>query len=113
MTLRKGDYGASVSELQRLLNDHGYSLTVDSKFGAKTLEAVKDFQKKSNLKVDGIVGAQTWSALGVKKDEPAKDESSDTLLGNNYFVLSMADALRLREAVNTIENILNQANWGD
>ena len=113
MTLRKGDSGASARELQRLLNDHGYSLDVDGKFGAKTLEAVKDFQKKSGLKVDGIVGAQTWTALGVKKDEPAKDESSDTLLGNNYFVLSMSDALRLREAVNTIENILNQANWGD
>ena len=35
--------------------------TVD--FGAETLRAVKEFQKKHDLVVDGIVGPKTWKAL--------------------------------------------------
>lgn len=117
-TLHKGDSGPSVSELQRILVDKGYDLDVDGKFGAQTYAAVRTFQAKAGLKVDGIVGPNTWAALGVSQkpqtDEPAKDEPApDAPLGNDYFVLSMADALRLREAVETINGILALANWGE
>lgn len=61
--IRKGDTGASVEALQLLLNGYGYTLEVDGDFGAKTLKAVKAYQQKNSLEVDGIVGENTWRAL--------------------------------------------------
>lgn len=62
--LRKGSTGSTVKALQILLNGYGYSCgKVDGSFGAKTLEAVKAFQKAKGLTVDGSVGAKTWAAL--------------------------------------------------
>lgn len=58
-----GDIGGQVKELQKLLNGHGYMLTIDGNFGKKTLDAVRAFQKKSKLTVDGLVGNKTWSKL--------------------------------------------------
>jgi len=61
--LRKNAKGESVKWLQYQLNKHGYGLTVDGSFGNKTEAAVKDFQKKNNLVVDGIVGKNTFGKL--------------------------------------------------
>lgn len=62
--LRNGSSGSSVKSLQILLNGLGHNCgTADGKFGAKTLTAVKAFQKKNGLTQDGVVGANTWSAL--------------------------------------------------
>lgn len=66
-TLKKGDKCDEVARLQSLLNKNGYSLVEDGDFGPKTEEAVKEFQKQHNLEVDGIVGKNTWAALGVKE----------------------------------------------
>ena len=62
-TIKSGSRGSSVSELQKLLNQNGYGLSVDGIFGAKTQAAVRDYQAKNNLSVDGIVGQNTWGAL--------------------------------------------------
>ena len=58
-----GSKGSDVTELQKLLNQNGYSLDTDGIYGTKTQAAVKDYQQKNNLSVDGIVGSQTWGAL--------------------------------------------------
>lgn len=58
-----GSKGSDVTELQKLLNKNGYSLNEDGIYGAKTQAAVKDYQKKNNLAVDGIAGKNTWGAL--------------------------------------------------
>ncbi|MEG4408677.1 peptidoglycan-binding domain-containing protein [Microcoleus sp. MON2_D5] len=63
-TLRQGDSGAAVSELQQLLNAKGINITVDGVFGNATRAAVVQFQQQNGLVVDGIVGTQTWQALG-------------------------------------------------
>lgn len=60
-TLRNGNRGTQVMVLQYLLNAKGYSAgKEDGIFGAKTLAAVKAFQKARGLSVDGIVGKKTW-----------------------------------------------------
>lgn len=58
-----GSKGSDVTELQKLLNQNGYNLDPDGVFGSKTQAAVKDYQQKNNLSVDGIVGKNTWGAL--------------------------------------------------
>lgn len=61
--LYKGCESASVQTLQNLLDDVGYNLVADGKFGSKTESAVIDFQKKNGLGTDGIVGSLTWQSL--------------------------------------------------
>ena len=61
--LYKGCESASVQTLQNLLDDVGYNLVTDGKFGSKTESAVIDFQKKNGLETDGIVGSLTWQSL--------------------------------------------------
>ena len=65
-TLRKGDKGSDVANLQKLLMQAGYALPkfgADGDFGDECLNAVKAFQRDKKLTVDGIVGAKTWAAL--------------------------------------------------
>lgn len=59
MVLKKGSKGQEVKALQGAL--HLYPQ--DGIFGQKTKDAVKAFQKAKGLKVDGIVGNQTWALL--------------------------------------------------
>lgn len=74
-TLRKGDSGPDVVYLQTLLCDVGVTLTADGKFGSKTENAVKDFQRAYGLTVDGVVGPATWDALEkATSHNPDNDE---------------------------------------
>jgi hypothetical protein len=64
--MRKGWIkSAGVTKVQKELNREGYRpvLIVDGDFGTKTENAVKWFQKKSKITVDGVVGPQTWGKL--------------------------------------------------
>jgi peptidoglycan hydrolase-like protein with peptidoglycan-binding domain/uncharacterized protein YdeI (BOF family) len=61
--LRYGSKGEAVKTLQTTLNNNGAKLKVDGIFGVKTLAAVKEFQKKNGLKVDGLVGPKTFEKL--------------------------------------------------
>ncbi|MGF1499389.1 MAG: peptidoglycan-binding protein [Elainellaceae cyanobacterium] len=67
-TLRIGAQGSDVSELQRLLGDRGFFTAVDGVFGPNTRNAVIQFQNFAGILPDGIVGPDTWRALGVTAD---------------------------------------------
>lgn len=72
-TLRRGDKGEKVREMQRLLIDRGYSLPkygIDGDFGAETENAVKAFQRDWGLKEDGVCGPATWERLLTALDKP-------------------------------------------
>ena len=59
----QGQQSGCVTELQRLLTRHGFSVEVDGDFGPLTLAAVRSFQSAMGLSVDGQVGPQTKGAL--------------------------------------------------
>lgn len=60
-----GNTGERVRTIQYLLQQWGYTLTVDGSFGTGTLNAVKNFQSSHGLSADGVVGNATWPALTV------------------------------------------------
>lgn len=62
-TLRKGNTGDDVKNLQTALNELGYKLNVDGIFGQMTYGAVITVQETAGIEVDGIVGKNTWKAI--------------------------------------------------
>lgn len=62
-TLRKGNKGDKVKEVQTLLTNLGFPCACDGSFGSETQQQVIAFQKDRNLTKDGVVGPKTWAAL--------------------------------------------------
>ena len=61
-----GSQGSTVQEIQRRLKNWGYYTgEVDGVFGSRTEKAVRWFQSKNGLEVDGKVGSKTLAALGI------------------------------------------------
>jgi peptidoglycan hydrolase-like protein with peptidoglycan-binding domain len=60
-TLRRGDDGEDVLDLQRMIPR--FSGAFDGDFGPVTEENVLRYQRSRGLVPDGIVGPQTWTAL--------------------------------------------------
>ena len=65
-TYRQGSSGEAVRTIQTKLQRWGYyDGAIDGVFGSETTAAVKEFQRKNGLAVDGIVGPRTLEALGM------------------------------------------------
>lgn len=64
--LTRGDCGDLVVQLQDFLSRKGSSVKVDGVFGAGTQSAVRAFQRKNGLKVTGDVDSKVWNLL-IKK----------------------------------------------
>ncbi len=63
--LEAGDSGLAVADVQRRLEQVGFSTGIDpmGSYLAGTRAAVEAFQYRRGLRVDGVCGRQTWSAL--------------------------------------------------
>ncbi len=89
---RYGSQGEEVFKIQqRLLSWGYYKGDVDGIYGSATVAAVKKFQQKNGLRVDGIAGAETLSALGL----PTGNTASSSTGGNaahdsNVYLLARA-----------------------
>lgn len=76
-TLRQGDGDSAttphlrpeVRRLQEALAGEGFELFVDGRFGERTQEAVRAFQRRRGLVDDGVVGPRTWAALVPRRVE--------------------------------------------
>lgn len=80
-----GSRGDEVTNIQKKLRQWGYySGEVDGIYGDLTFDAVKFFQSKNNLDVDGIAGPQTLAALSL----PSSSPSQDLTYNNNVRLLS-------------------------
>jgi hypothetical protein len=82
MILKLGSKGEQVKQLQRFLG-----LVVDGDFGPKTEAAVKKWQQDNKLVVDGIVGTQTWNAMGfVTTDVADQNKISDNVMIRQHYL---------------------------
>lgn len=74
-----GSTGDTVRTIQEKLKRwHYMDGPVDGIYGYKTWEAVKLFQKKNGIKVDGVVGRETLNALGINQSSSSSDSSSSS-----------------------------------
>ena len=79
-SLRMGDSGSAVKDLQTKLKKLGYySGTVDSTFGSGTYTAVRAFQKKYNLTADGVAGSETLKKLDSVYKNAGSDKDDGSL----------------------------------
>jgi N-acetylmuramoyl-L-alanine amidase len=87
--LQRGSTGEDVIELQSRLKYNGfYTSKVDGVFGWNTYWAVRNFQDKFGLPIDGVVGAKTKAAIvkATKYDKPGTSDNnnSSTTVPNGY-----------------------------
>lgn len=87
--LKQGSTGSSVRTLQTKLKSWGYYAgSVDGIYGSQTVKAVKYFQSKNGLTVDGIVGAKTAAALGMTLSGSSSGSSSGSYSSSDEYLLA-------------------------
>lgn len=88
-TLRRGDEGEEVRELQRALIALGYDCGkygADGDFGGDTEKAVKAYQTNKGLGVDGIAGEKTLAAIEKDLSAMGDDTAEESAPGGNLRV---------------------------
>lgn len=78
--LRRGVKGEDVRMLQRILMDLGHKMPIygaDGDFGSETEKAVKAFQARERLVIDGIYGSISHAALMGILAERDRDEADE------------------------------------
>ena len=79
-SIQRGSSGDTVRQIQTRLKQWGYySGAVDGVYGSGTEKAVRYFQQKNGLTVDGKCGAQTLAALGISAAAPSGSAQLDLL----------------------------------
>ncbi|KGL63845.1 peptidoglycan-binding domain-containing protein [Polaribacter sp. Hel1_85] len=58
-----GQKSALIYEIQKKLISNGFEITLDGFYKTETLNAIKNFEEKNNLFVDGVLDALTLDAL--------------------------------------------------
>ena len=78
-----GSRGEEVRQIQTKLKRWGYyNGNVDGIYGSQTQEAVRYFQRKNNLKVDGIAGPETLKAMGIFNSSSSSSSSTSSNSSN-------------------------------
>ncbi len=81
-----GSRGQEVITIQTKLKRWGYyNGNIDGIYGSQTLAAVKYFQRKNGLAVDGIAGTRTLRAMGIYTSSSSSSSSSNS---NNLNLLA-------------------------
>ncbi|MBQ2937929.1 MAG: spore cortex-lytic enzyme [Clostridia bacterium] len=81
-TLSKyGSRGSEVTQIQTKLKRWGYYTgNIDGIYGTQTVNAVKYFQRKNGLTVDGIAGPATLKAMGIMTSSSSSSSSYNSNL---------------------------------
>ena len=82
-----GSRGSEVTQIQTKLKRWGYYKgNIDGIYGSQTVEAVKYFQRKNGLAVDGIAGSKTLQAMGIYSSSSSSSGTSSN--SNDLNLLS-------------------------
>lgn len=74
-----GSRGSEVTTIQEKLKRWGYyNGSIDGIYGSQTVSAVKKFQKKNGLTVDGIAGTKTLNAMGIMTSSSSSSSSNNS-----------------------------------
>lgn len=85
LILKYGSKGATVTEAQKRLKDWGYYTgSVDGVYGWRTVLAVRSFQQKNGIRVDGVIGSATAAALGININTPAASSTANARQNEVY-----------------------------
>ena len=108
---RYGSRGDEVTQIQTKLKRWGYyNGTVDGIYGSQTLSAVKWFQSKNGLDVDGIAGPKTLAAMGItgtgNKSGGTYSNSDLNLLAHLVYVEARGESYTGQVAVASV--VLNR-----
>lgn len=77
VVLEVGSRGSNVTKVQKRLIQYGYlDGEADGRYGADTQSAVRLFQRRNGLTVDGRVGPDTAAALGVTLSSSGSSSAS-------------------------------------
>ena len=76
--IRPESTGERVVQLQTALVALGYPIASDGTYGPRTEAAVRDYQSRNGLEVDGIAGPQTQASLGIGPSGQPSGGSSTT-----------------------------------
>ena len=78
-----GSRGSEVTQIQTKLKRWGYYRgNIDGIYGSQTVSAVKYFQRKNGLTVDGIAGKNTLAAMGIYSSSSSSSSSSNSNSSN-------------------------------
>ena len=120
-TIRPGEHSERVRAMQLALSDLGFSLVPDGKFGANTMEAVRGFQRRQGLEVDGLPGSTTLAVLyrlapsfePGPQTVPAAQPNSEAASGQARVNTNNRGSLNLRSSASYGNNIVGSIPHGE
>ena len=108
-TLKYGDSGDKVTQLQTALTKLGYDTGgVDGRFGAGTRKAVVAFQKASGLTADGLAGTKTQNLLTTKASQTTTDTTTTDTTSTSSTDGSFTRTLRRGYSGNDVLSVQTQ-----
>jgi hypothetical protein len=123
--LARKDHGADVRALEYLLRSRGEELAINGVFEGQTNQAVRRFQKRKGLAVDGIVGRLTWKAV-VRSLERGKNgpavralqtqliakRRSDLPINGNFGVRTWRETKRFQKHMGiAVDGVAGPVTW--
>ena len=89
VTYSLGSKGTTVKTIQQKLKNWGYYTgAVDGIYGQKTKEAVKYFQRRNKLTVDGVAGPKTLAAMGISASSSGSNTGSSSFTNSDVNLLA-------------------------
>ena len=110
-SFQKGSEDPKIKELQQLLIEKGY-LAADTElsetFGAKTDKAVRDFQERMGMEINGVVDNALWMAL---EQAPVKEEAFSFKKGDKSPKIKELQQLLIEKGYLAADTVLSE-NFG-